>query len=352
VSNKASEAPLTVMDVATPVDAAAWDSAIGRLPGGSFYHRHAWKNINRDALGHKSIYLMARRDDRVVGVLPLTLVSSRLFGTILCSLPFVNYGGPCVESEDVAISLLEHAKDWARKENVHALEFRCSEPFKVGVEPSLRKVSRVLQLDRNPEKLWVNFTSKHRKNVKRAERNPLEVESGHRNLMAEFYTVMECAWRDLGTPFYARGYFEKILESFPDETRIFICRHGDKPVAAALVGYFAGTVEGLWNGSTSAARVLSANYVLYWRMIQDACERGFATFHLGRSTSDSGAEEFKSRWNAERRQLFWYSWNPEGRTTSQISVDNPKYSLAIKIWKRLPLKLTRVIGPGLARCIP
>ena len=36
----------------------------------------------------------------------------------------------------------------------------------------------------------------------------------------------------------------------------------------------------------------------------------------------------------------------------QLNVDNPKYKLAIDIWRRLPLWVTRIVGPPLARVIP
>jgi FemAB-related protein (PEP-CTERM system-associated) len=341
-----------VVEIATSADASDWDAALAGLSNSSFYHRYAWRQVNEDGLGHPSTYLIARRGTQVAGILPLTLVSSRLFGRILCSLPFVNFGGPCADSASVSRLLVERAKAHARAEAADCLELRCTNENDIGVEPTLRKVSMVIPLEADPDRLWSRFTPKHRKNVRRAQKNDLAVVSGRHELLPDFYSVMERAWRDLGTPFYGREYFERILAAFPEETRIFLCSHRHKPVAAALVGYFDRTVEGLWNGSVAEARTLSANYVLYWEMIRDACERGFVRFHLGRSTSASGAEEFKSRWCAEKRQLYWYAWSPCGRPILQVNVENPRYRLGIQTWKRLPLPVTRIVGPCLARWIP
>ena len=36
----------------------------------------------------------------------------------------------------------------------------------------------------------------------------------------------------------------------------------------------------------------------------------------------------------------------------QLNVDNPKYRRAIELWRKLPLWVTRLIGPPLARSIP
>jgi lipid II:glycine glycyltransferase (peptidoglycan interpeptide bridge formation enzyme) len=200
--------------------------------------------------------------------------------------------------------------------------------------------------------LWNAYTSKHRKNVKRAYQNNLQVTSGGKELLDVFYSVMEQSWRALGTPFYARSYFDTIFQSLAEHTRIFVCSQGEQPVAVACVGYSNGVVEGLWAGGTHLSRPLSANYVLYWEMIKDSCLRGHKRFHLGRSTAESGAEEFKKKWNATPSQLYWYFHRPKGGEMPQLNVDNPKYKLAIEMWRKLPLWVTRLIGPPLARSIP
>ena len=56
--------------------------------------------------------------DRFAGVFPLVQVKSRLFGNIACSMPFVNYGGPCaidVDVEGLSEGRLAR-KDLARKD--------------------------------------------------------------------------------------------------------------------------------------------------------------------------------------------------------------------------------------------
>jgi serine/alanine adding enzyme len=35
-----------------------------------------------------------------------------------------------------------------------------------------------------------------------------------------------------------------------------------------------------------------------------------------------------------------------------LSPGNPKYRMAIAVWKRLPTALTRVVGPRIARGLP
>lgn len=338
--------------LARTTDAESWDRFVLASAAGSFYHRFAWSRILHESLGVEPVYLMARRDDQVVGVLPLVLVSSRLFGQILCSMPFLNFGGPCAASEAVTRALIDEAVRVADERGVDYLELRSALPLPTRLEASLHKVSMTIGLQDDPEILWNGFRTKHRTNVRRAMKNGLVAHSGGAELLHDFYGVLEQSWRDLGTPLYRRDFFGAILAAFPAETRIHLCRHGDQTVAVAFNGMQRGVIEGMWAGGLPAARHLNANYVLYWHMIEEGCRGGFRQFHLGRSTVDSGGEWFKTRWNAEARQLHWYFHRPRGGPMPALNVDNPKYRAAIAVWRRLPLWVVRRAGPLIARSIP
>jgi FemAB-related protein (PEP-CTERM system-associated) len=344
-------APLAV-ESATAAHAAEWNAFLQQQPQGSFYHLHEWSGINQQALRNPSFNLIARAGREIRGVLPLTLVASPLFGRVLCSMPFVNYGGPVCVDATATDALVRAARDRANELKADYLELRCASAIETDMSVSTRKISMHIELAPDPDTLWNKFASKHRTNIRRAQKNNLEVRSGGAELLDTFYSVMEQSWRQLGTPFYARSYFEAILKALPEYTSIFVCSQGTTPVAVAFNGYFNGMVEGLWAGGTELSRPLQANYVLYWEMMRDACVRGCARYHLGRSTADSGAEDFKKKWNATASQLYWYFHRPSGGEMPQLNVENPKYKLAIQVWQKLPLWVTRLIGPPLARSIP
>jgi FemAB-related protein (PEP-CTERM system-associated) len=348
----ANAAPSVTIEPCEDLHKDEWDRFLLGKDGASHYHLYDWRRINEEALGHKALYLAARAGQRMVGILPLVLIQSRVLNRVLCSMPFVNYGGPCAEAAEYEELLIRAAMRQAEDLRADYLELRCIKQHEVGLPVSLRKVSMTLGLDKDPDAVWNAFSSKHRKNVKRAYKNGLATHSGGKELLPDFYRLMEYSWKTLGTPLYGRDFFERILATFPDSTRIFVCKRGDEPVAAALVGYFNGVVEGMWAGGGRLARELDANFVLYWDMIKDACERGMSRFHLGRSTASSGGEEFKRKWNAETAQLYWYFHRPDAGPLPEVNVDNPKFRLAIAAWKRMPHWATRLAGPRIARLLP
>jgi lipid II:glycine glycyltransferase (peptidoglycan interpeptide bridge formation enzyme) len=108
----------------------------------------------------------------------------------------------------------------------------------------------------------------------------------------------------------------------------------------------------MWLGTRAQYRRQLVGYVLYWELIKDACEQGHHIFHLGRSTADSGSEQFKKKWNATATQLFWHYLLRTRSEIPQLNVNNRKYQMAISAWRRMPVGLTQRIGPLIARSIP
>ncbi len=90
------------------------------------------------------------------------------------------------------------------------------------------------------------------------------------------------------------------------------------------------------------------NNLLYWEAIQYGCVRGCKWFDFGRSSIGSGTYEFKRRWGAEPKQLYWQvlGKNGDGGT---VSAANPAYRLISELWKRAPVRVTKLIGPRIRK---
>lgn len=302
--------------------------------------------------GHKTYYLTATHEQKVVGILPLVELKSFTFGHIVCSLPFLNYGGICALTQGISEDLLQYAIDVTKSASADYLELRSTSLIDKNLPTTTHKVSMTLTLDNDPDKLWNKFGSKHRTNIRRVYKNDITVKSGGIELLDTFYYLLSRSWRSLGTPIYRKSFFKCILERFSGLTRIYIAYQNNIPIACAFNGYFNKTVEGLWAGGLPEYRQLQANYVLYWEMIKDACNEGFGLFHLGRSTAESGAEAFKKKWNASQTQLYWQYYLNKQQGLPELNVDNPKYKLAINAWKKLPASVTNLIGPFISKYIP
>jgi hypothetical protein len=91
---------------------------------------------------------------------------------------------------------------------------------------------------------------------------------------------------------------------------------------------------------------------MYWNILKTAIEKEYQTFDFGRSSKDAGTLKFKKQWGARQKQLYWY-YNINGNAPlPELNPGNTKYKLAISAWKKMPVSLTRIIGPYIVKNLP
>lgn len=331
-------------------DEPQWDAYVQAHPGSSVYHLSAWRDIVAGVFGHESCYLAARADGNIVGVLPLIRLRSRLFGDFMVSMPFFNYGGVLSDNADVAAWLVDAATDQARSAGCSHIELR--DTGELALPERTDKVAMWLALPDDATALWEQVGAKVRAQVKKAERHRLRTVIGGDELLDAFYRVFAANMRDLGTPVYSRRLFESILHSGPGRSRLVVVYHDSRPVSAAFLLGWRGQLEVPWASTLRSANRFNANMLMYWRMLSFACDHGYTTFDFGRSTRDAPTFRFKKQWGARPVQLHWHYWLADGGEPPKLNPDNPKYRLAIAAWQRLPVWLTRLIGPPIVRNLP
>jgi serine/alanine adding enzyme len=330
-----------------------WDAFVAAHPQASLYHHAAWGRLIEELFGHEHHYWCAREGGRIVGVLPLTRLKSRLFGDYMVSLPYVNYGGALADSDGVASRLMQAAADAADQAGSSHVEFRDSEPREAQWSARTDKVAMELELPEDSDALWKQVGSKVRAQVRRPlKEKDVEVATGGVELVEPFYQVFSRNMRDLGTPVYPRRLFERISEEFPQQARIVLVRYQGAPVAAGLLLQYRDRMEIPWASSLQEFNRLGFNMLMYWKALCAAIDAGCRIFDFGRSSADSGTYRFKKQWGAKPRQLYWHYWLADGRPLPNLTPNNPKYRLAIRAWQRLPVPVANLLGPHIVRNLP
>jgi len=329
-----------------------WDAYVDGAPDGSVYHRSVWAEVIRDVFGHQTRQLSAWSSGRIVGVLPLVAFRSGLFGRFLVSMPFVNYGGIAADSPAAAAALLQAAAAYARVTGARSVELRHVARQCPQLPARTHKVSMHLRLQASADAQWTALDRKLRNQVRKAEKSDLTVQVGGAELLDRFYAVFSENMRDLGTPVQSRRFFARILAAFPSQAALLCVAHAGVPVAGAFVIWHKGTMEVPWASALRRWNHLCPNVLLYWEMLKFGIARGCRTFDFGRSTPDEGTYHFKKQWGAEPVPLYWEYWLREGAELPDRSPKNQRFSLAIAVWQRLPVAVTRLIGPRIVRSIP
>jgi FemAB-related protein (PEP-CTERM system-associated) len=316
--------------------------------------RHpAWLAVLEQALDHVPFGLEVADGDRTRGWLPLAYVRSLLFGRFLVSLPYLNTAGVVADDEATARLLIDRAVRLADELQVRYLELRHERPVE---HPALTgrlstKVHMRLPLPLTGEQLWKQIPSKVRNQVRKGQKSGLSVVWGAEELLPDFYEVFSHNMRDLGTPVYGRALFRAVLRQFPGRAELCVVRAGDRPAAGALLLHGAGVTEVPSASALRRYNFTCANMLMYWRLLERAVGRGQAVFDFGRSTRDSGTYAFKKQWGALPCPAEWQYYVRRG-TAADMRPDSAGNRRLVRLWRRLPVSLTRLIGPPIVRGIP
>ncbi len=394
------------------VDNNAWDTYVYNHPRATLYHLSGWKNIIEKTYGHKTYYLMAIREPdgsqltahssqltasdlsaisyelNVIGILPLVHLKHFLFGNSLISIPFFDLGGILSDDNETEKALLSKAIKLGQDLKVKNIELRHIEPLTwlkessklttpwwnksngipqgrqsskcspMGYQLSAtscftrsHKVRMLLSLPESSEMLMKSFKAKLRSQIKKPMKEGLYRKVGGLELLEDFYQIFVVNMRDLGSPVHSKKLMKNVLEEFPEKAKIVVVYKEDQPLACSFVVGLKDTLENPWASALREYSRLSPNMLLYWTMLEYGCDNGYAYFDFGRSSPDEGTYKFKEQWGAKPSPLHWHYIFPNGKSVDTEISEKSKFDKAIHYWQKLPVSISKIIGPPIRKHI-
>jgi serine/alanine adding enzyme len=322
---------------------------VDNLPHARLAHAPEWAGVISRAYGHEPLYLSGEDEEGRSGILPAFVVRRPLFGPVLTSMPFLDSGGPCSPSLELAAALVARLLLESRRIGARRVELRCAERLPLPYQPMESKVNLTLPLPADPDRLWRALDGSVRNQVRKAQRSGLVVGIAGPEELSAFYNTFAARMRDLGSPVHSRGFFLAILESFGTRARIVVVRNDRLTVAALLALAFRDRLIVPWAACLKEFFSQCANMLLYWETLRRACVEGFRAFDFGRSTRDSGTYRFKRQWGAVEEPLFWYTIPEPAHADASAASFGKVADLLIAAWRRLPLSVSRGVGPRIRK---
>jgi FemAB-related protein (PEP-CTERM system-associated) len=329
-----------------------WDNYVTGHSDGSVFHLAAWQRLIQSSFDHIPYHLVAENSEthEIAGILPLFLVRSIIFGRMLISTPQAAYGGILADSPLISDSLLERAQEIAVERNVQFLELRNRN---VGSSNSslLTKdlyVTFRQELMEDPEKNFLSIPRKTRAEARLGIKNGLEFKVNEIDVV-QFYRVYSQSLRDLGTPVFPKKLFTNGLREFGDDCKIFSVHWQGRLVSAVWTLFYKDEVIPYYGGSIREYNRLGPNNFMYWMLIKYGCENGYRVYDFGRSKKGTGSFDFKKRWGMTMSDLPYQYHLVRKHSMPDNSPLNPKFSLWIRLWQKLPLPIANTFGPPIAR---
>jgi FemAB-related protein (PEP-CTERM system-associated) len=328
-----------------------WDAFVRSTPGGSPFHLLAWKRAVQSTFGHRPHYLMALRGNGVEGVLPLFEIRGLLGGRGLVSVPYGVYGGICAAAPAASSALLGAARELAGRTGADYVELRHRAGQELDLPTKALYVTFSRPISSSEEENLNAIPRKQRRMTRQGAKHGLRPEFGLGHLDG-FYEIYAHSVHSLGSPVFPKRLFRAIAQEFGKDCELLtICKDGE-PVSGVLTLFFEDQILPYYGGARRDALQYSVNDFMYWELLCHAAKAGYRTFDFGRSREGTGAYHFKRHWGFEPVPLPYQYVLVNDSRMPDLSPSNPKMRLAVAAWKRMPLPLTKLIGPRLTRYLP
>jgi FemAB-related protein (PEP-CTERM system-associated) len=338
----------------TDADASRWRDFVETCPSATVFHRPAWSEAVEQVYGHRPAHLVAWLGERIVGVLPLFLVKSIFVGRVLVSIPYATYGGVAADGEAAMDALLAAARTLLKESGARYLELRHRDANHLDL-PTIDRYDTFRKL--LPEKAADVLPSLPRK-TRAAARKGLEelgedcVSFGPEYLDA-IYDLYAVTLRRLGSPNYDRKLFHALAKGYGDKCVCLAVKDSGRPVAGVISFVYRDEIVPYFSGSVEAGMGKSANNVMYLRLMEYAIDHGLRWFDFNRTRRDNhGPHAFKRYHGFEPTPLHYQMLLSSGTAMPNLSPSNAKFALMGKVWKKLPLWLTRPAGGCVTKWIP
>lgn len=334
------------------VDWPIWSQYVSAHADATPFHHPTWLTAVELAFHHTAMHVVARRGERVAGVLPLFEVHSKLAGRLLSSVPYATYGGPLADDATTAAALARWAVQLAEERGARMLDLRCPHAVCDDLSVNERYVTFTRPLPAHPDEVTDWLPRKARAAVRNAiDRERLTVRYDAA-LLPTVWRLYSRSMRRLGSLNYPQRFFELLASPPFPRSLVSVVYAGDRPVAG-LVSFLMGeTMYPYFVGNDERVRSPGANNLLYASLMERAVEMGARRFDFGRSRRDNdGAIAFKRNQGFEPRPLQYQFYVPEGKSDPNLTPSNPRLASARRIWRRLPLAITRPLGSWLSASV-
>ena len=287
---------MPVLDRTNAAEVERYEKFVRETPYRSLTQDLYWSEV-KDDWGNEQVYV--ERDGEIVAAMSI-LIKSVPGGYSLLYAP----RGPLCDFNDIELveELLQEAEVVAKKHKAFALKMdpeqlyteeldalyrdRGYEVTNVGatkeqlIQPRFNMIVHLK--DEDPDSLMLKFRGRTRSKIRRAAREGVEVSYGtDEQYLKIFYSIYEEMGKRNQISIRSYEYFIKILKAFPNDARIYVAKHEEDYLAAAVTINYEGKLYYLYAGSSNEKRNMNASHLLNYEMMLWGIEAGADQYDLG-----------------------------------------------------------------------
>jgi hypothetical protein len=337
-----------------PLTDPEWNNRLRGFRAATVFHSAQWARVLSEAYGYRPYYAVFRKDEGIVGLLPIMEVRSVWTGRRGVCLPFSDECAPLITDGLMLQSILRPIRDFGVAHRWDYLELRGGVPDGSEVETG-QFVAHEISLESSEELQLRKLRDSTRRNIQRADREGVEVQHlDSLDAMDIFYSLHCRTRRRHGLPPQPRRFFHLIHKCLiePGLGFISLARSESKWIAGSVFLRFGSHAIYKFGASDPKFQHLRANNLIMWQGIRRLQKEHVSQLSLGRSDSnDEGLLQFKRGWGGEEVRLSYYRIGLLKKVVrSKVEgAASASSGFSQKVMRHLPIPLLRVMGGLLYR---
>jgi lipid II:glycine glycyltransferase (peptidoglycan interpeptide bridge formation enzyme) len=143
-----------------------------------------------------------------------------------------------------------------------------------------------------------------------------------------------------------KAWFGNLARFLGDSIKIRVASKNGDPIASIMTFSHKNKLMFKYGCSDERYHRFGGVQLLLWRAIQEAKEKNYSEFDLGRcELGNSSLQTFKDRWGASRSKLTYWRYQP-----GRFSVDR-EHQMARRFFRSCPPGLLQAVGGSFYRHI-
>jgi hypothetical protein len=354
------------LEIINPIEYPDWDNLLLEHEDASFFHTSAWAKVLHESYNYKPLYFTVIENGKLVSLIPVMEVKSFLTGKRGVSLPFTDHCPPIcndsVKLEEVLNCIIEYGKTAGWKH----IDLRGDNEYFNGKPAAESFYVHSLDLSKGKERIFSKLRSSTKRNIKRAQKENLDVKISNKWKTVEAFYRLNCETRKYhGLPPQPINFFKKVYEHILSQEKGFVALayRGKQAIAGAVyfhlshnsqqrppissISPFGNQAIYKYGASDRKYLNLRPNNLIMWKAIEWCAENGFKSFSFGRTEPENeGLLQFKRGWGAKEKNLNYYKYD---LIKDSFVSDKSGAKSSYNLFKMLPLPVLKLTGNILYR---
>lgn len=270
-----------------------------------------------------------RKDNNIVGVLPLAFKKDPDYGCVCNSLPFYGSNGGMIvqnlEDKNVIRTLLLKEFDFIIKERKciastiisNPLDYETNDWLKQNLmynstDERIGQITHFLNLHEEDfeQRLMSSFDDPRPRNIRKAQKEGVKIFASNSREDIDFLyqTHYDNITAINGIP-KEKIFFDMIPDYFDaQEYKIYIAELNGEKIAALLLFYYNKTVEYFTPAVVEKFRNQQPSALIIYQAMLDSIKKGFKNWNWGGTwISQGGVYDFKKKWATTDHMYFYYT---------------------------------------------